>query len=106
MLRPTRSRHRAGNEFRQLSKLLALALFGIADLERIEMIGHRLHTNTSHLRQPALSPLVVLDVAERFAPALGNAKIELLDVVVFAQPLWLAVEYHAAIFQDIAVAGV
>src|SRR5215472_16063963 len=38
----------------------------------------------AELRQPALAPAVMLALAERFAPAFGDAEIELLDVLVLA----------------------
>src|SRR2546425_1586082 len=60
----------------------------------------------AELRQPALAPSVMLALAERFAPAFGDAEIELLDVLVLAQRLGLAVEHHAAVFEHIAVTRV
>src|SRR5215813_13382709 len=48
----------------------------------------------------------MLALAERFAPAFGDAEIELLDVLVLAQRLGLAVEHHAAVFEHIAVTRV
>src|SRR4029077_12532889 len=60
----------------------------------------------TRLGQPPLAPLVVLDVAERFALALGNAEVELLDILVLAQRLGLAVHDDTAVLQDIAVARV
>ena len=57
-------------------------------------------------RQPTLAPLVMLHVAERLALALGDAEVELLDVLVLAQRLGLAVHHDAAVLQDVAVAGI
>src|SRR5262249_41503035 len=60
----------------------------------------------AELRQPALAPPVMLALAERFAPAFGDAEIELLDVLVLAQRLGFTVEHHAAVFEHIAVTRV
>src|SRR5262249_44820157 len=56
--------------------------------------------------EPALAALVVLGVAERFALALGDAEVELLDVLVLAQRLGVAVHDDAAVLEDVAVARV
>src|SRR5215207_4558290 len=58
------------------------------------------------LRQPALAALVMLAGTERFAPALGDAEIELLDVLILAQRPCLAVEHDPAILQDITIEGI
>src|SRR6516164_4263624 len=73
---------------------------------RSHAVWHRPNLRTTRLRQPALAPPVMLALAERFAPALGHAEIELLDVLVLAQCLGLAVEHHAAVLQHIAVTRV
>src|SRR3989442_15144651 len=56
------------------------------------------------LRQPPLAPPVMLALAERFAATFGDPEVELLDVLVLAERLGLAVEHHAAVLQHIAVA--
>src|SRR5215469_8572462 len=73
---------------------------------RSHAVWHRPNLRTTRLCQPALAPPVMLALAERFAPALGHAQIELLDVLVLAQRLGLAVEHHAAVLQHIAVTRV
>src|SRR5215472_1759788 len=61
---------------------------------------------SSELRQPALAPAVVLEVAVRLACAdLVEPEIELLDIGVLAQALGRALEDDAAILHDIAMVG-
>src|SRR5258708_28037040 len=73
---------------------------------RSHAVWHRQNLRTTRLRQPALAPPVMLALAERFAAALGHAQVELLDVLVLAQPLGLAVEHHAAVLQHIGTTRV
>src|SRR6476620_7234541 len=56
--------------------------------------------------QPALAPLVGLHVAEALALGAADAEVELLDVLVLAQRLGVAVHHDAAVLQDVAVSGV
>src|SRR5262249_16597066 len=70
----------------QRAEKIALAIVGIAGLEGIVMaIAHEVARGcgtvglrTTSLRQPTLAPPVMLALAERFAPAFGDAEIELL----------------------------
>src|SRR5271166_1969180 len=57
------------------------------------------------LREPALAPLVVLDVAIALATAAGKPEVEFLHVLVRAQGLSGAVEDDAAVLEDVAVIG-
>src|SRR6185436_708086 len=57
-------------------------------------------------RQPALAPLVGLHVAEALALGAADAEVEFLHVLVLAQRLGIAVHHHAAVLQDVAVAGI
>src|SRR5450756_1362288 len=59
---------------------------------------------SAKLRQPAFAPAVMLAVAEGFAPAFGNAEIELLHVLVLGQRLGVAVHHHPAVLENVAVA--
>src|SRR3989304_5461136 len=56
------------------------------------------------LRQPPLPPPVVLHVAVALAlPDAGEAEVELLDVLVLAQRLGVAVEHDAPVLHHVAV---
>src|SRR6266540_274430 len=60
----------------------------------------------SRSRQPPLAALVVLDVAVALALAdAGEAEVELLDVLVLADRLAVAVEHHPAILHHVGIVG-
>src|SRR5262249_7202113 len=113
--RPSRRAQGQRDEVGQSAEKITLAIIGIAGLEGIVMaIAHqvarrawqRSNLRTTSLCQPSLAPPVMLALTERFAPAFGDAEIELLDVLVLAQRLGLAVEHHAAVFEHVAVTRV
>src|SRR6266487_1400479 len=93
---PSRCTQSNRDEIGQPARKFTLAIVGIAGLERIVVLvthGPALMLsgvtpktchNAIELCQPALAPPVVLALAERLAPAFGNAEIELLDVLVRA----------------------
>src|SRR5712692_8206826 len=58
------------------------------------------------LRQPALAAAVEFDLAVAFAARGGEAEVEFLDVLVLAQRGGGAVHHDAAVFEDVAIAGV
>src|SRR3954464_9955197 len=58
------------------------------------------------LRQPALSAPVEFDVAIAFPACSGNAQIEFLYVLIFAQCRRAAIHHDAAVFEDVAVLGI
>jgi hypothetical protein len=55
------------------------------------------------LRKPSLSSLVALAVAEALTIGTPDTEVELLDVLVLAQSLGLAVHHDAAVFENIAM---
>src|SRR5260370_4095373 len=61
--------------------------------------------NSRLLRKPALPASIELDVTIAFAAGRRQAKIEFLDVLVFAQRRRRAIHDDPAVFEDVAVAG-
>src|SRR6185312_15045127 len=97
MLGPSRRCQGARNNSGHLRELLAFALSRVTNLKRVVMAGHG-------LGEPPLAPAIMLAFAERFAPALGYAEVEFLDVFIFGECLSLTVHHHAAVFENVAVA--
>src|SRR6266705_5398998 len=60
----------------------------------------------AHLRKPALAATIVLGVAERLASPARDAEVEFLHVLIVGERLGLAVEHHAAVLENVAVARV